>query len=138
MGSIACPRCATANPGAAGYCRNCGLSLGRPIESITRISPLLLLWRQLSATLTRKDVRKILGEPARIVVGDVRDPQSVEVMIYEYRARTAGAGDGVNVSSPGRLISGEVHVLMTDGRLVTWREPEFAMLDEQTGEAPGV
>ncbi len=113
-----CRRCGKLNPKLARFCRNCGMACDAvSVRSLTRLTPLLRQWRLISHKLTRKDVHKLLGEPARRdVVSSGRD--SVETWTYAY----ATIGD-----SPAQA-AGQVHFMLPDGRVSTWSEPDWTQL----------
>ena len=69
--------------------------------------------------MTRKDVRKHLGEPLRIESG-VEEGGAVETWRYEYET----------VADPSRRANGEVRLCGNDGRLLAWSEPDWSTLTE--------
>jgi len=111
-----CPRCGAENPDPARYCRRCGSACDEvTISSATRLTPLLRQWRSISHKLTRKDIRRLLGEPAKLEVPapDAGDP--TETWTYQY-APAAGGGDPP---------IGKVFFWLPDGRVAFWTEPDW-------------
>ncbi len=74
-------------------------------------------WRKLTTQLTRKDVRKLLGEPARVEVPGPGTAVSVETWNYEYHPD----GDA-KLRAPAQVC------FASDGRLLSWTEPPWNQL----------
>lgn len=74
-------------------------------------------WRQLSTRLTRKDVRKLLGEPASVQVPGPESDVSVETWTYAYHRADPAAP---RVTARVRFAA--------DGGLSSWTEPEWDQL----------
>ncbi|TWT41732.1 hypothetical protein RAS1_28540 [Phycisphaerae bacterium RAS1] len=83
-------------------------------------------WRKLSHAMTRKEVRKLLGEPLRIDApppgANPEAPASgqVETWMYEY----ASVADGTIHKSVG----GSVFISVAESRVAGWTEPDFSLL----------
>ncbi len=78
-------------------------------------------WRKLSHKLTRKEVRKLLGEPLRVEldpVGQSHDHPK-ERWTYEYHDR----------GEPDRRTQGEITISITQGHVLHWTEPDWARLN---------
>lgn len=81
----------------------------------TRATPLLERWRQLHYTLTRKEVRKLLGEPKRVEPPKETSDGSYERWIYEYEA----------LADRTRKVTGELLFSIVESRLISWTEPDW-------------
>jgi hypothetical protein len=117
-----CQHCGTTGPPEARFCPRCGKPLtDQLIRSATKITPLLQQWRKLSHTLTRKDVRKLLGEPVRIERDSPKlaGPAAEERWIYEYQP----------AAEPTQRTRGEIAFSAAEGRVLHWTEPDFAAID---------
>ena len=121
---IQCGSCDAESPAAARYCARCGQPLppsGGPnapdemlLRSATRLMPLLAQWRKLTTRMTRKDVRRLLGEPLRL-----KRTENSEQWVYVYEA----------VSNQGQAIEGMVKFDASDGRALSWAEPDWESLN---------
>jgi len=119
-----CTSCTAQASDAARFCSRCGASLDQKgvVRSATRVTPLLQRWRQLSRTLTRKDVRVLLGEPLRSGMPKPSDMGQHEEWHYAYEVLD-GSGEG---------IEGVLRFCLTDGRLLTWNEPDWSVVKSDT------
>ncbi|HRX85403.1 MAG TPA: zinc ribbon domain-containing protein [Phycisphaerae bacterium] len=123
-----CIVCGAHNPPMARFCHRCGApQTGVSLRSATRLTPLLQQWRLLKADLTRREVRRILGEPLRVVPARGANADVPECWTYVYEP----VGKDATVGS----VSGEVR-FAADGRLVGWSEPDWTRVGEAgfTGE----
>lgn len=122
-GQLPCRACAMPLGAGCRYCPRCGApQAGAAVSSVTPLTPLLTQWRGLKADLTRKEVRRVLGEPLRVEPS--APPERVlERWIYAYEARGARPEPGQAV---GRLAG--MLLFAPDGRLVTWEEPDWERL----------
>lgn len=117
---VRCPICTHETAEQARYCPRCGAALQEVPEprvcSATRLSDLLLRWRRISASTTRKELRALLGEPLHIAAGSAvdtdTDAASRETWTYEYE-------------SAGRTVTGWVSVSSAEMRVVAWSEPDW-------------
>ena len=111
-----CSRCATPRQAGANFCPRCGAAFSRAmtVRSTTRSSPLMERWRQLNYSLTRKELRKLLGEPKRVEPPPTCEAGATERWIYEYEA-----------VATGKRVTGEVQVSVAESRVVTWLEPDW-------------
>ena len=124
MASIICEHCDAPNPAKSRFCRRCGKALADPlVRSTTRLSPLMEKWRRLNLQMTRKELRKQLGEPLRIEAAQ-ESGQTVERWVFEYES----------VNGASRHICGKVSV-SSEGRVVAWREPDWRQLHEADNDA---
>ena len=115
--SKTCDQCAAENPTAANFCSRCGHGFGEfAIRSATRITPVMQQWRQLSHTMTRKEVRKLLGEPLQIQVAYDIGSAAVETWTYEYES---------TVTSAGSRIRGIITFNAAESRILAWTEPDW-------------
>ena len=113
-----CEHCDAPNPASGRFCRRCGKALADPlVRSTTRLSPLMEKWRRLSLQVTRKELRKHLGEPLRIDAV-MEAGQTVERWVFEYES----------VGASAHRVCGEVNV-SHDGRVTAWREPDWGQLN---------
>lgn len=127
MADLICDRCGTAATPSARYCPRCGNACNGPlVRSLTRVSTLLQQWRGLSHSLTRRDVRKLLGEPARIEPADLRDAVRVETWRYDY-ARVAEDKEA-ETTAHNPKVAGSVQFAQDEGRVLTWTEPNWEAL----------
>lgn len=74
-------------------------------------------WRQLSTRLSRKDVRKLLGEPAGVQVPGPDSEVTVETWTYSYHRGEDGAP----------RVTARVQFAPSGG-VVSWNEPEWDQL----------
>jgi hypothetical protein len=110
-----CEHCGTENPPAAKYCRRCGKPWTQSwLRSATRVTPVMQQWRRLRHQMTRKEVRIILGEPARIETTATGSPGS-ERWRYEYECANRGT----------QRASGTVEFALPDGTVLAWVEPDW-------------
>lgn len=117
-----CGRCDAAVAPGASFCSRCGEPLAASlVRSTTRLSALLLQWRELSLQFTRKELRKLLGEPKRIDNTD----GAIETWTYEYES----------VAGPGPRVAGIVQISTEESRVVGWREPDWERLADEKREA---
>jgi hypothetical protein len=123
-----CENCGAANPVAANFCHNCGQPYGpgwvRPAVCFT---PVMQRWRQLKYRMTRKEVRGLLGEPARVEAAPADAPE-YERWLYEYEAaqkRGVGPDSAEAAECPAEhsTLRAEVRFLLADGALAGWTEP---------------
>src|SRR5262249_35867544 len=116
-----CDQCGAENLDAANFCSRCGFGFGRvPIRSATRVTPVMQQWRQMSQKLTRKEVRKLLGEALRIDVNHEVDNTTVEKWTYEYES----VG---NQARPHGVVVFDV----AESRILAWTEPDWAAFGER-------
>jgi hypothetical protein len=120
-----CAQCGHDNPEAARFCSHCGAPMkGDLVRSATRLSPLMQQWRGLSTRTTRRELRQLLGEPARIDLSDPTDARhehaapGIETWTYEYEV----------AARPEQRVSGRVLVNACEGRLLSWVEPDWEAL----------
>jgi formate-dependent phosphoribosylglycinamide formyltransferase (GAR transformylase) len=119
MTHTTCDHCGADNPSTARYCRRCGRPTGEPLlRSVTPTASALALWRQLSTKMTRKDVRRLLGEPARLQAADASHADATETWTYEYEV----------VGRPAERVTGAVRFVSGEGSVLTWTEPEWERL----------
>lgn len=119
-----CGSCGMESPAAARFCARCGQPLppsGGPsvsdellLRSATRLTPLLAQWRKLTTRMTRKDVRQTLGEPLRL-----QRTENSEQWVFVYEA----------VSDQGQTVEGKVKFDPSDGRVLSWTEPDWEALN---------
>lgn len=110
-----CEHCGTPNPPAANFCRRCGKPWSEPaLRSATRVTPLMQQWRRLRHQMTRKEVRAILGEPARIEMS-ASGPPRTERWTYAYE----------HSGGPVERLGGVVEFALPDGTATAWVEPEW-------------
>jgi hypothetical protein len=115
-----CEHCGTPNPPTANFCRRCGKPWSEPLlRSATRVTPLMQQWRRLRHQMTRKEVRTILGEPARIEMPASGPPQ-IERWTYAYEQ------SGGHVER----LCGAVEFALPDGTVLSWVEPDWGRLDD--------
>lgn len=75
-------------------------------------------WRQLSSRVTRREARRLLGEPARVeFIDDPMNP-TAEVWTYEYES----------ARSPAEKIAGSVVISISGQNVVSWTEPDWPAL----------
>jgi membrane protease subunit (stomatin/prohibitin family) len=124
-----CENCGAANPAVANFCHNCGHPYGPGwVRPAVRLTPVVLRWRKLKYRMTRKEVRTLLGEPARIEAAPPDAPEC-ERWLYEY----APAGKGTAPPNPEAAehpteqptLRAEVRFLLADGALTGWTEPDW-------------
>lgn len=114
-----CDNCGSTNPERAQYCSRCGRRWGEPLlRSTTTRSALLAHWRQLNYRSTRKDVRRILGEPKRIDPPMSESGDRNERWTYEYET----------LEPSGARIRGEVWIDVTASCVCSWNEPDWDQL----------
>lgn len=117
--SCTCQRCAAMNVESARFCSRCGAALPElRVCSVTRVTPLLSRWRKLSRSLTRRELRSLLGEPRRIDTDSPPSRDPFETWIYEYES----------IDSPPQRICGSVVVSSSESRVVAWSEPDWDRL----------
>ncbi len=118
-----CTSCTVPAAEGARFCARCGASLDQKglVRSATRVTPLLQKWRQLSRTLTRRDVRVLLGEPLRIDVPRPSDMGHHEEWRYVYEM----------LDSDRESIEGVLRFCPQDGRLLSWNEPDWSVVTAQ-------
>lgn len=123
-----CPRCETVSAAGAKFCARCGCSLGgEAYRSLTRPSPLLDRWRRLSYTLTRREIKRLLGEPHRVCPPSDPATDEVERWVYEYEA----------TDDSRRRVVGELRISIAESRLISWSEPEWeAVSADALGSPP--
>ena len=115
-----CHECGAENPPTANFCRQCGRPWAdAPLRPATRTSTLMRQWRALRHRMTRKEVRKVLGEPARIETADPANPAARETWSYTYADAQTGAAP----------LSGVLHFNIADLTLASWVEPEWSNVD---------
>jgi hypothetical protein len=113
-----CDNCGTDNPPAANYCRQCGRPWAdQRVRSATKVTPVLRQWRVLTHRMTRKEVRRLLGEPLRVELTETQ-ARTAENWIYEYEVEGA---------SEERL-RGLVSFSTAEGTVVSWTEPDWARM----------
>jgi len=125
---VTCRRCGRVNRPVANYCGQCGLALSVPtVQSMTKVTPLMKQWRLVGHQMTRKEIRKLLGEPARIEqqvspgtnTGATETPLAMtEVWNYDYEV----------VDGSKQVTRGCVVFSVPEGRLLTWSEPDWSIL----------
>jgi hypothetical protein len=121
-----CANCGAENPVTAKFCRRCGRPCTEQvIRSVTKPSPVMQQWRLLSHNLTRKEVRKALGEPIRIETGEPAGASTAEIWTYEYEV----------VNRPEEHVSGTVKLSVLEGRVLSWVEPDWHRLGAARPEA---
>jgi hypothetical protein len=123
----ACAACQAECPVAANYCPRCGRALRSVmVRSATPISEVVEKWRKLSFSLTRKEVRKLLGEPLRIEVSGTLPESATETWTYEYETC---------VSRIERAC-GRVCISVGQSRVIGWNEPHWQPIsgDHEAGE----
>ncbi|MFN0135848.1 MAG: hypothetical protein ACKVS9_06990 [Phycisphaerae bacterium] len=72
-------------------------------------------WRKLDYTLTRRELKRLLGEPYRIFPPSDPAADAIERWVYEYEA----------ADDPQRRVIGELRVSIMESRLISWTEPEW-------------
>jgi hypothetical protein len=113
-----CEHCGTDNPTPAVFCRQCGARLAEPaLRPVTPASPLVPQWRRLKYRLTRKEVRALLGEPAR-VEATASTLGNVERWSYEYE----------QIDKAAARLAGTVEFTLPDGIVTAWSEPDWSRL----------
>lgn len=124
-GAGACLICGAPNPPMARYCHRCGAPQAAVgLRSATQATPLLQQWRLLKANLTRREVRRILGEPLRLVPPDGTAGGADECWTYVYVPTQSG--------QEAEAVQGELH-FAADGRLMRWCEPDWPRLRPADG-----
>ncbi len=114
--SRSCEQCGADSPDIARFCRQCGKPLsGRMIRSATRVTAVMEQWRRLSTSMTRKELRKLLGEPLRIEAAASADPNATETWHYEYAA----------IDAPEARMDGSVTFSTAEARVLSWTEPDW-------------
>jgi hypothetical protein len=105
----------------ARFCSRCGSPQGgHAIRSATMVTPVLQQWRMLKNNLTRKEVRRVLGEPLRVDPPEPHLVDALEKWTYQYEAVR-------QTSQVGLPVVGLVY-FAADGRLVSWQEPAWENL----------
>jgi hypothetical protein len=111
-----CEVCQAECPVAANYCARCGRVLrGTMVRSATPISEVMKAWRTLSFSLTKREVRKLLGEPLRIEISGTLTESATETWTYEYEALGGG----------GERLSGRICISAGESRVIGWNEPDW-------------
>jgi hypothetical protein len=109
-----CDNCGAENPPSALFCRQCGKPWAQAwLRSATCATPLMQQWRGLRHRMTRKEVRSLLGEPARVETAFVGSP-ALEVWAYDYEPVGGGA-----------RLRGAVQFMVSEGTVVAWAEPDW-------------
>ena len=109
-----CDNCGAENPAIARFCRQCGRPWGQAwLRSATCVTPLMQQWRGLRHRMTRKEVRSLLGEPARVETAHAGSP-ALETWTYEYEPVGGGA-----------RLCGTIQFLLSEGTLSAWSEPSW-------------
>ncbi len=122
-----CERCGEENPAMARFCRHCGVALTDPtVRSATPAVPVMKQWRMLSQTMTRKEVRRLLGEPMRIETNDRAGSPASETWTYEYETAEGGK----------ECVGGSITFSASMGNPVSWIEPDWKKLAPRPAEAP--
>jgi hypothetical protein len=127
-----CTHCGQENPEAARFCLRCGTAFGAGvavgiIQSATHASPLMERWRKLTTHTTRREVKRLLGEPARIELSlpqggsVISGALSVETWTYEYEV----------AGQPERRVAGSILISVFEARVMSWVEPEWKALSEE-------
>ncbi len=119
-----CALCNEANPATAIYCRRCGKAWNEPVLYVAMPrSALMLHWRRLRRQMTRREVRRLLGEPSHITVTSAAEPR-MERWLYEYeRDRCPRAGPS---------LSGFIEFELPDGVTAGWTEPDWSSVSADT------
>jgi hypothetical protein len=119
-----CENCGAVNPAAANFCHNCGHPYGPGwIRPAVRLTPVMQRWRELKYRMTRKEVRTLLGEPARIEAAPLDAPEC-ERWLYEYETPDRRTMPPDTCPAPEKpLVRAEVRFLLSDGALASWSEP---------------
>ncbi|MFN0135852.1 MAG: hypothetical protein ACKVS9_07010 [Phycisphaerae bacterium] len=73
-------------------------------------------WRKLDYTLTRRELKRLLGEPYRIFPPSDPAANAIERWVFEYEA----------ADDPQRRVSGELRISIAESRLTSWTEPEWS------------
>jgi hypothetical protein len=115
-----CEACGAENPTTAQFCRQCGRPWAAPwIRAATPAIPALQAWRRLKLRMTRKEVRTLLGEPARV---DAAPPAAPDCERWTYEYERGATGDrGV----PADRLRGVVSFHVADGCVTSWEEPDW-------------
>lgn len=120
-----CVQCQAENLSNANFCSRCGRSFGEAlIRSATAVSPLMLLWRQLSPSLTRKEVRKLLGEPLRVELAAIEQAEKNAVRLQDAAIET-WTYVYVAADRSGLQAAGQVFLSVLESRVVGWTEPNW-------------
>jgi hypothetical protein len=115
-----CEQCGAENAEAARFCSRCGRAWeGVWIRSTTRVTPIVQRWRRIRPRMTRKELRALLGEPARIETVQLPGEPPRERWTYEYEV----------VGRDTRLI-GEVRLDLEEGTVRGWSEPPWQTVGE--------
>lgn len=128
-GVTTCAACHANCPVAANYCPRCGRALrGVMVRSATPVHSEMEKWRKLSFALTRKEVRKLLGEPLRVEVSGTLQESATETWTYEYEKCAARI----------ERVTGRVCISMRESRVIGWNEPLWTAIsgEEQTEDPP--
>jgi hypothetical protein len=122
-----CENCGAVNPAAANFCHNCGHPYGPGwVRPAVRLTPVVQRWRELKYRMTRREVRTLLGEPARIEAAPP-DARACERWLYEYETPGKGALPPVPAHlAATATLRGEVRFLLADGALAGWTEPDWS------------
>jgi hypothetical protein len=110
-----CDNCGAENPPTANFCRQCGKPWSQTwLRSVTCMMPLMQQWRGLRHRMTRKEVRALLGEPARIDTTPSPTP-TFEEWVYEYEPTSGDTG----------RLRGTARFIISEGTLAAWTEPDW-------------
>ena len=122
-----CRQCGNVNPEDANFCARCGQPVAAgALRPVIPSSPLAQQWRRLKFRMTRREVRSILGEPARIEVapGDT-SPGDAPIERWTYAYRAADRHPGLPERGSGRI-----DFAMPDGIVFGWKEPDWPGMEE--------
>ena len=124
---LTCEACRAECPDEANFCPRCGRALrGVMVRSATPINEEMEKWRKLSFSLTRKEVRRLLGEPLRIEVSGTAE-SATETWRYEYET----------CAERIERVGGEVRISVNESRVIGWDEPHWTAIsgDEHDEQA---
>lgn len=94
-----CARCGASNPTLASFCRQCGERLtDLALRAVIAVTPLVERWRSLRRQMTRREVRKLLGEPAKIE--SMPDAGAAGTAADADHGSSSGRPDGGPASGP--------------------------------------
>lgn len=114
-----CRNCAAALTASARFCARCGEGVElRQIRSLTPEFELLRRWRSLSQSMTRNEARKLFGEPFSVSFDGPPDAPTMEIWRFGYAAESHGSA----------AAEGLLRFLLPDGRLTSWAEPDWTLL----------
>ncbi len=127
-----CRACGAANSAIANYCRQCGIALSeRLVQPVTTPTALTRQWRSLTLLMTRKGVRKLLGEPVAVRFVSTPEDLSAEQWTYQYKAAEnscQGSVQDSNEEDSPNVVSATVTFDSPDGRILSWVEPDWTKL----------